>query len=83
MEHIIRVKRVYLPEEETDGIRILVDRLWPRGESKVKADLSEWDKKIAPSNELRMAFHHGKIDFQDFRARYLAELRPNPAAEEF
>ena len=46
--HELKLKRSYEPESEEDGARILVDRLWPRGESKVKADLTEWDKSIAP-----------------------------------
>lgn len=83
MEHTLKMKRVYLPEENSDGIRILVDRLWPRGESKIKADLSEWNKQIAPSKDLRMAFHHDQIPFDQFKARYLKELAANPEAKAF
>lgn len=79
----LKIKRSYLPEEAEDGCRILVDRLWPRGESRARADLSEWDKDIAPSRQLRTAFHHGEIDFDTFRSRYLDELDHSQAAADF
>jgi uncharacterized protein YeaO (DUF488 family) len=71
----IRIKRVYAEPEPTDGIRILVDRLWPRGLSKDKAQVDLWLKEIAPSDALRKRFH-GKPDaWEEFRAAYAAELK--------
>lgn len=69
----IQCKRVYDPAEQSDGYRVLVDRLWPRG---IKTDLAldEWDKEITPSTELRKAFHGEVVDFATFREQYLAEL---------
>lgn len=73
----IFIKRIYDPWEEKDGYRILVDRLWPRGVSKEKAKLYGWAKDLAPSHELRKRFAHNKENFDDFRVRYLGELRNN------
>lgn len=73
----IHVKRIYdlmLPE---DGIRILVDRLWPRGVSKVKAHIDFWMKEIAPSTNLRQWFNHDPQKWSEFRDRYFSELRNN------
>ena len=70
---MIKVKRVYEPLDETDGFRILVDRLWPRGISKEKVDL--WLKEISPSKELRVWFSHKKERFAEFKKRYFEELR--------
>ena len=56
----LRIKRIYLSPEKDDGYRLLIDRLWPRGISKVKASLAEWDKTVAPSTELREWFGHVK-----------------------
>jgi uncharacterized protein YeaO (DUF488 family) len=71
----IRIKRVYAEPEPTDGMRILVDRLWPRGVSKEKARVDLWLKAIAPSDALRKQFH-GKPDaWDEFRAAYAAELK--------
>lgn len=78
----LRIKRVYEAESADDGFRILVDRLWPRGISKVKADLSEWDKQVAPSPDLRKRFHDGEISYDAFRSAYEKELAGNPAYEE-
>lgn len=69
------LKRVYEPFDETDGCRILVDRLWPRGISKENARLSFWFKDVAPSSELRTWFCHKPELFPEFRVRYLEELR--------
>lgn len=79
----LKIKRSYEPEEPDDGARILVDRLWPRGESKVRADLSEWDKAIAPSAELRKAFHQGTIPYEQFKQEYLQQLDHSAEAESF
>ncbi|WNS74702.1 DUF488 domain-containing protein [Bacillus sp. DTU_2020_1000418_1_SI_GHA_SEK_038] len=73
----IFIKRIYDPCEENDGYRILVDRLWPRGISKEKAKLYYWAKNLAPSHELRKSFSHNKELFDEFRIRYLEELRTN------
>ncbi len=71
---MINIKRIYDEPSEEDGIRILVDRLWPRGVSKEKAGINFWFKDIAPSNELRKLFHAAAIDFNEFKERYLKEL---------
>lgn len=70
----IQCKRVYDPVEQSDGYRVLVDRLWPRGIKKTDLALDEWDKEITPSTELRKAFHGEVVDFKTFREQYLAEL---------
>lgn len=76
----MKVKRVYLPYENSDGFRVLVDRLWPRGLSKQSAHIDLWFKEIAPSNELRKWFHEN-IDerWPEFEKRYLEELKSNQA----
>jgi uncharacterized protein YeaO (DUF488 family) len=71
---MINIKRVYEEPSDEDGIRILVDRLWPRGLSKEKAGINFWFKDIAPSSELRTMYHTGSIDFNEFKKRYLREL---------
>jgi uncharacterized protein YeaO (DUF488 family) len=73
---MIKVKRVYDKQEKDDGVRILVDRLWPRGISKNQIDL--WLKDIAPSNELRNWFDHDPAKWDEFRKRYFNELDSNP-----
>jgi uncharacterized protein YeaO (DUF488 family) len=72
------VKRVYDPPAVEDGFRVLVDRLWPRGLSKEKAHIDVWLKEVAPSTELRRWFHHEAPLFDEFTARYEAELDANP-----
>lgn len=71
----LRLKRVYEPPAPSDGVRILVDRLWPRGVSKEKASLDEWEKDIAPSTELRKWFGHDPARWAEFQRRYRAELQ--------
>ncbi|HEX2759804.1 MAG TPA: DUF488 domain-containing protein [Rhizomicrobium sp.] len=78
----IAIKRVYEPAADSDGSRILVDRLWPRGISKRKAALDAWCKEIAPSASLRKWFGHKPERFQEFAKRYRAELKDNPALKE-
>src|ERR1044072_3263452 len=78
----IVVKRIYEPVASKDGYRILVDRLWPRGIKKEAADIDNWLKEVAPSTELRKWFHAGKGSFADFKKKYLAELKENPALKE-
>ncbi len=73
-EHPIRVRRVYEEREPDDGARVLVDKLWPRGLSKQAAQLQEWAKDVAPSDELRRWYGHDPAKFDEFRRRYLAEL---------
>ncbi|MFF2273132.1 DUF488 domain-containing protein [Agromyces sp. NPDC058136] len=78
------IKRVYEPAEAGDGFRVLVDRLWPRGVSRERAELDLWDKEVAPSPELRTEWHHAAdraAAFDGFAARYRAELDESPAAE--
>ena len=70
----VRPGRVYDPPEETDGIRVLVDRLWPRGMSKTKAALDEWCKQVAPTTELRRWYGHDPGRFAEFSRRYRNEL---------
>jgi uncharacterized protein YeaO (DUF488 family) len=74
----IRLKRVYDPPSSADGLRVLVDRLWPRGMKKEEAALDRWDRDIAPSNELRKELGHDHARWDEFRARYFAELDANP-----
>ncbi|MBX9814553.1 MAG: hypothetical protein A4S12_02180 [Proteobacteria bacterium SG_bin5] len=69
-----RVKRIYLPPAPDDGIRVLVDRLWPRGLSKAAAAVDLWAKEVAPSDALRRWFHHQVALWSEFEARYRAEL---------
>ena len=71
----IRLKRAYEPASPADGYRVLVDRLWPRGVSKQRAMLDDWQKELAPSTELRQWFGHEPSRFPEFRRRYLDELR--------
>ena len=78
----VTVKRIYEPAAETDGYRILVDRLWPRGIKKEDADIDLWLKEVAPSTELRTWFHSGKGTFAEFKKKYLAELKENPALKD-
>jgi len=70
----VQVKRVYEPAARSDGFRVLVDRLWPRGISKERAALDLWMKEIAPSTELRRWFGHDPKRWSQFQARYRAEL---------
>ena len=73
----IKIKRVYEQPEKKDGERILVDRLWPRGLTKEKADVDLWLKEIAPSTELRRWFAHDPKKWKTFRRRYETEIRHN------
>lgn len=73
----IRIKRVYAQPDKHDGRRILVDRLWPRGLTKEKAGVDLWLKDIAPSTELRKWFGHDRSRWEQFKERYLSELRGN------
>lgn len=77
---MLKVKRVYEPQSDGDGFRILVDRLWPRGLRKDEAGVDLWLKDIAPSKELRRWFGHDPEKWQEFRRRYRDELEQNGAA---
>lgn len=72
---MIKIKRVYDEPGESDGIRVLVDRLWPRGLSKERAKVDLWLKDIAPSDELRKWFAHEPEKWEGFRRRYFEELK--------
>ena len=74
----IRIQRVYEPPTPSDGRRILVDRLWPRGLSKADAKIDYWAKATAPSNELRKWYGHDPDKWPEFKSRYFAELDANP-----
>ncbi|WP_416966564.1 DUF488 domain-containing protein [Streptomyces sp. 4F14] len=77
----VRIRRVYEPPEPADGVRVLVDRLWPRGISKEAARVDEWPKGLTPSNELRRWYHAGEGSYEEFARRYEAELAAPEAAE--
>ncbi len=72
---MIAIKRTYDPPARGDGTRILVDRLWPRGIKKEKAHVEKWMRELGPSNELRQFFGHDPVRWQEFRKRYLGELK--------
>ena len=79
----VKSKRVYDAAEPGDGYRVLIDRMWPRGVSRQRAQLDEWARELAPSSELRMWFHHDPERFDEFRSRYREELRERrPLLEE-
>jgi uncharacterized protein YeaO (DUF488 family) len=71
----VNVRRIYDPALPEDGTRVLVDRIWPRGVSKARAQLDEWCKDIAPSTELRKWYGHDPALFEEFARRYRGELR--------
>ena len=73
----VRTKRVYLDPARGDGLRILIDRLWPRGVAKEAAAVDYWAKDIAPSHELRKWYGHDHAKWPEFRRRYFAELDAN------
>jgi uncharacterized protein YeaO (DUF488 family) len=70
----VRLKRVYEPATASDGERILIDRIWPRGVTRREARLDEWAPELAPSTELRRWFAHDPVRFAEFRRRYTVEL---------
>lgn len=76
------IKRVYDPPEKSDGFRILVDRLWPRGLKKEDAKADVWLKAIAPSSELRKWFNHDAEKWNEFIKKYKEELKQSPAIDE-
>ncbi len=81
VQHEVKVRRAYDEQTANDGMRVLVDRLWPRGLSKDRAQLDEWCKDVAPSPELRKWYAHDPDRFAEFASRYEAELKEPPRAE--
>jgi uncharacterized protein YeaO (DUF488 family) len=77
----VRVRRVYEPPEPEDGVRVLVDRLWPRGLAKDAVRVDEWPKGLTPSAGLRRWYHAGEGSYEEFARRYEAELDGPEAAE--
>jgi uncharacterized protein YeaO (DUF488 family) len=77
--HQPRIKRVYQPPDDEDGVRVLVDRLWPRGLSRERAQIDLWLKEIAPSDTLRRRFHGDPGNWKEFKTAYFAELEREPA----
>ncbi len=77
----VQVRRIYEQVDEHDGVRVLVDRQWPRGMAKADAGLDEWCKAVAPSTALRTWYKHDPAKFEEFRRRYHAELDDPERAE--
>ncbi|MEV4412825.1 DUF488 family protein [Catellatospora sp. NPDC049609] len=75
MDTKVRYRRIYDDASSEDGLRVLVDRIWPRGVRKQDAHLDEWMRDVAPSTELRQWYDHDPERYAEFRRRYLAELR--------
>lgn len=74
----VKLKRAYEPASGSDGTRVLIDRLWPRGVKKTEAKIDEWIKEIAPSTSLRKWFGHDPARWAEFQHRYEAEVRQHP-----
>ena len=75
----LRIKRIYQPAAKTDGLRVLVDRLWPRGIAKAKAQIDLWLKDVSPSDALRHKFHNHPESWSAFVTAYRRELKQEPA----
>lgn len=80
MDTVIRLKRAYAAPADDDGLRVLVDRLWPRGMTKDEARIDLWLKEVAPSTELRKWFGHDPARWSEFKRRYITELDQAPEA---
>lgn len=78
---MLKIKRIYDGYEATDGYRVLVDRVWPRGISKEKAHLDQWLKEVGPTKELRQWFNHEDDKYPEFKEKYLAELHQGAEGE--
>ena len=78
----ISLKRIYKPATTLDGVRVLVDRLWPRGVTKAKANIDLWVKDLAPTTELRKWFGHDPEKWSEFQIKYRAELKGNSGLSE-
>jgi uncharacterized protein YeaO (DUF488 family) len=76
---MITIKRAYDPPSRADGTRVLVDRLWPRGITKQQLQVKKWMRELGPSNDLRKSFGHDPARWDDFRKRYLRELKRSEA----
>jgi len=81
MDNVV-IKRIYEPASDVDGFRILVDRLWPRGMKKEDAGIDLWLKAVAPTDALRKWYHHDGGRWDEFRHKYVLELKDNPAVNE-
>lgn len=80
----IKTKRIYEPDSQEDGVRVLVDKLWPRGIKKEKLKYNIWEKDLAPSKLLREWFHEDKIkNWEKFKLRYKQELEASSAVKDF
>jgi len=82
MKVMIRIKRIYDPSARADGVRFLVERLWPRGVKKAELELDDWLKRVAPSTELRKWFSHDAARWEEFQRSYRADLYQNPEARQ-
>jgi len=78
---MLKIKRAYETAAASDGTRVLVDRIWPRGVSKDEADIDWWAKEVAPSTELRKWFGHDPERWEEFQKRYKLELKGNAELE--
>ncbi|HLW57282.1 MAG TPA: DUF488 family protein [Bacteriovoracaceae bacterium] len=78
---MIKIKRAYEEAKKSDGYRVLVDRLWPRGIKKEELDFDEWAKELSPSKELRQFFSHDKEKWRDFSSRFKKELKSKDAKD--
>lgn len=78
----VKVKRIYEDAADNDGVRVLVDRVWPRGMSKEEARLDHWMKEVGPSNDLRKWFGHDPDKFNDFKKKYKEELKSGDQEKE-
>jgi len=78
---MIQIKRVYDSPQKGDGVRILVDRLWPRGIKKENLDYDEWPKELAPSSDLRKKFHSDSLSYSEFKKEYKKELKQDEAQD--
>lgn len=76
----IKLKRIYDEPEQDDGVRLLADRLWPRGISKAALNYDDWIKALCPSNQLRQAWHKGNLSREQFVAKYLHEIEQQQTA---
>lgn len=83
MKPTVKIARVYDDTPAQDGMRVLVDRVWPRGLKKEAAHLDQWAKNVAPSSQLRTWYGHDPAKFEEFRRRYAAELREPERAAAF
>lgn len=80
LDMAVRIKRAYEPADPSDGVRVLVDRYWPRGLAREQAHIDNWLRNVAPSDSLRRWFGHDPVKWPEFRRRYLEELARGSAA---